>query len=176
MENIDNVEINKPQPLKNEKKPKKGKALHGWSIFFFVLTVLGTILTGIMLILPVFLGIAGIFSGFVWFIVIVFLSLITIFTIWTNEGFKSFIDGWKSFNEKLLDSTNDVGELTTTLIPGILIGGAIIILITWLFLIIGIKTDQVRKKQYKGKIIAHIIMTVIYIVFLIVNLYRYYFL
>lgn len=183
MENIDNKDINKPEPIKKKDRhqetpnnPKKGRALHKWSLFFFVLTCIGTALAGAMLILPFFLVIAGAISVLAWLIVIVFMSIFTLFLIWTSEEAKEFIHNWRLFNESLIDSSKNVQDFANKLIPTMLITGGAFILITWLFLIIGISTDVVRKKKYLGKIIALIVITLIYVVFLFINLKNYNFL
>ena len=69
MENQDNIDINKPEPLQKKKlskkekrhtdfpgNPVKGRGLYKWSKFFFVLTILGTVLTGFVLVLPALLA------------------------------------------------------------------------------------------------------------------------
>ena len=182
MDNEENKN-NIPQPLAKKKMsrkerrhtdfphdPVKGRALHKWSTFFFVLTIIGTVLAGITLVLPIFLVIVGLISALAWVVVIAFVSIFTLFMIWTSEDAKSFFNGWRVFNEKLLDSSNNAQGFAQSVIPAMLISGGAIILITWLFLIIGRCTDAERKKKYVGKIIALSIITVIYIVFLIFNL------
>lgn len=104
------------------------------------------------------------------------MSIFTLFLIWTSEEAKEFIHNWRLFNESLIDSSKNVQEFANKLIPTMLITGGAFILITWLFLIIGISTDVVRKKKYLGKIIALIVITLIYVVFLFINLKNYNFL
>lgn len=181
MDNENNINI--PKPLEKKKvsrkerrhtdfpnDPVKGRVFYKWSSFFFVLTCIGVTLTGITLVLPVFLTIVGIISVFAWLIVIVVISLFTLFMIWNSEDAKAFIHGWREFNDGLFDSTKNVQEFSSNVIPIILISGGIVILITWLFIIIGRITDSERKKKYTGKIIALSIITLLYIVFLIINL------
>ena len=174
--------VNTPKPLENKKmsrkerrhtnfphNPVKGRALYKWSNFFFVLTCIGTALAGITLALPVFITILSVLSVLVWLLFIVFVSIFTLFTIWANEDAKTFVHEWQLFNEKLFDSSKNADEFAKSVIPIFLIVGAVIILITWLFTIIGRCTDTERKKKYLGKIIALSIITLLYIVFLIIN-------
>lgn len=178
-------EQNVPKPLeKNRKKmsrkerretdfpndPVKGRAFHGWAKFFFVLTCIGVIFAGAMIALPIFMVLFGAISVIVWLAVVAFASLITVFMIWTSEDAKSFFGGWADFNSKLLTSSQKVLDFAQKAIPYVLISGGIIIFITWVFQIVGISTDKVRKKKYVGKIIALSIFTVCYIVFLAVIL------
>ena len=174
--------VNTPKPLDNKKmsnkerihtyfphNPVKGRALYKWSNFFFVLTCIGTVLAGITLALPVFITILSVLSVLVWLLFIVFVSIFTLFTIWANDDVKTFVHEWQLFNEKLFDSSKNVDEFAKSVIPIFLIVGAVNILFTLLFVIIGRCTDVERKKKYLGKIIALSIITLLYIVFLIIN-------
>ena len=175
--------VNTPKPLENKKmsrkerrhtdfpnNPVKGRAFYKWSNFFFVLTCIATILAGITLVLPIFLTIVGVISVLAWLVVIVFMSIFTLFMIWTSEDAKTFIHEWRLFNEKLFDSSKSVQEFSNSVIPVVLISGGVIILVAWLFVIVGRVTDSERKKKYTGKIIALSVITLLYIVFLIINL------
>jgi len=152
--------------------PVKGRAFHSWAKFFFVLTCIGVGITGAMLILPFFLVLFGICSVLLWFCVVAFATIFTIGLIWTTEGMQTLNANWMAFNEALFDVSNNTYSFAAYAIPGILISGGIIIFATWLFLIVGINSDPERKKKYKAKIIAMIIFTVLYVVFLVLNLIR----
>ena len=187
MDNNENIKINKPQPLNNKKMsrkerknanlpddPIKGRALHKWTAFFFVLTCIGAVLTAAMLALPVLLALFGIVSVLLWLVVIVVASIFTLFLIWTTDEMKNFSSSWREFNDKIFTSSNATNELALRLIPSILISGGVIILITWIFVIVGLNVDQERHKKYKGKMIALIVISVIYLIFLAINIYVHY--
>ena len=167
-------ETNVPKPLDNKDASRKGRALSKWSTFFLVLACIATMLVAAMLVLPVFLAVAGIFSVFIWFVVAAIISIFTVFMIWTNKDAKAFFDSWNSFNGKLINSSNEVNDFTHNIIPIFLISGGALLIITWLFLIIGVLTDQARKKKYLTKIIVLIVFTLLYLLFLFINLKNYY--
>ena len=189
MENQDNIDINKPEPLQKKKlskkekrhtdfpgNPVKGRGLYKWSKFFFVLTILGTVLTGFVLVLPALLALLSGFILVLWFVVVVVVSLFTIFLIWSTDEGKSFFNGWREFGTTLFNSATDVEKYTNSLIPTILIIGGSLIIVAWSFISIGFCTDKARKKKYIGMMIALGIVTLIYVLFLIINLRKYYFL
>ena len=147
-----------------------GKALNAFSKLFFVLTIIGTVLTGVMVFLPIFLAIVGILSTILWLLAVIIVSIFTIGIIWTSEDFKSFNSGWMAFNTSMFNSTNKVTEFALSVIPSILVSGAIIIALSWLFTILGSCFDKIRRKKYKGRIIGLSIISVIYIAFLILNI------
>ena len=184
-ENIENLEEkeldeeeNKPdsQPIQQvEEKPvyedkAGGRALNAFSKLFFVLTIIGTILTGVMVFLPILLAIVGVISTIVWILGIIVISVFTIGLIWTVEEFKAFNSGWMDFNTKMFNSSNSINEFVMKVIPFVLISGGVIIALTWLFTILGAVFDKFRLNKYKGRIIALSIITVIYIVFLVLNI------
>ncbi len=162
-------ETNVPKPLDNKDASRQGRALSKWSTFFLVLACIATMLVAAMLVLPVFLAVAGIFSVFIWFVVAAIISIFTVFMIWTNKDAKAFFDSWNSFNGKLI-----VNDFTHNIIPIFLICGGALLIITWLFLIIGVLTDKARKKKYLTKIIVLIVFTLLYLLFLFINLKNYY--
>ena len=157
-------------PNNEEEDTLGGKTLNAFSKLFFVLTIIGTVLTGVMVFLPIFLAIVGIFSTLLWLIGVVFVTVFTLGIIWTSNDFKSFNEGWMSFNTSMFNSSNSLTEFALGVIPFILISGAVIISLSWLFTILGRVFDKIRIKRYKGRIIGLSIITVIYIVFLVLNI------
>lgn len=147
-----------------------GRALNAFSKLFFVLTIIGTVLAAVMVFLPIFLAIVGVVSTIFWIVAIIFLSVFTIGLIWTSEDFKSFNTGWMDFNSRMFNSTNTLAEFALKAIPFVLISGGIIIAFSWVFTILGAVFDKFRKNKYKGRIIGLAIITVIYIVFLVLNI------
>ena len=147
-----------------------GRALNAFSKLFFVLTIIGTILAAVMVFLPIFLAIIGVVSTIFWLVAIIFLSIFTIGLIWTSEDFKSFNTGWMDFNSRMFNSTNTLTEFALKTIPFVLISGGIVIAIGWQFTILGAVFDKFRKNKYKGRIIGLSIITVLYIVFLVINI------
>ena len=164
------TEQNVPIEEEKEEETLGGKALYAFSKLFFVLTVIGTVLTGVMVFLPIFLAIIGILSTLLWLIGIIFVSIFTIGLIWTSEDFKSFNNGWMSFNSGLFNSSNALTDFANSAIPFVLISGGVIIGLSWLFTILGRCLDKIRIKKYKGRIIGLTIITVVYIIFLILNI------
>lgn len=147
-----------------------GRALNAFSKLFFVLTIIGTVLAAVMVFLPIFLAIIGIISTIVWILGIIIVTVFTIGLIWTSNDFKSFNDGWMAFNTSMFDSSNSLNEFAMSMIPFVLVSGGIIIGLSWLFTILGRVFDKFRMNKYKGRIIGLSIITVIYIVFLVLNI------
>ena len=147
-----------------------GRALNAFSKLFFVLTIIGTILAAVMVFLPIFLAIVGIISTIIWILGIILVTVFTIGLIWTSNDFKSFNDGWMAFNTSMFDSSNSLNEFAMSMIPFVLVSGGIIIGLSWLFTILGRVFDKFRMNKYKGRIIGLSIITVIYIVFLVLNI------
>lgn len=190
--NQETPEVNKPVPLdqlpnKKQKKkmsrkerrvtdfpgdPVKGRTFYSWAKFFFVLTCLGTGIVGAMIILPFFITLFGIFSVIAWLVLIVAGTIFTLGMIWLSDDTKSFFGEWQKLNEKTLDASNNIYSFVEKSIPAILISGGVVILISWLFIILGLNKDPDRKKKFKGMMIALIVITVIYVIFLAINLIR----
>ena len=147
-----------------------GRVLNGFSKLFFVLTIIGTILAAIMVFLPIFLAIVGVVSTIVWIFGIIIVSIFTIGLIWTSEDFKAFNSGWMDFNSRMFERTNSLTEFATSMIPFVLVSGTAVIAISWLFTILGAVFDKIRFRRYKSRIIGLSIITVIYIVFLVLNI------
>lgn len=192
---VQEVKINKPIPLdqigkntpipskkkmsRKERKvtdfphdPVKGRTFYKWAKFFFGLTCFGTVMAGFMLALPIFLAIVGLFSALLWIFYIIFVSLFTLFLIWTSSDAKSFIEGWGAFNESLFNAAETTHGWYKASIVWILISGAVVIFTTWILLIVGNVKDKERHKGYVGRMIATGIITFVYIVFLVLNIYN----
>lgn len=171
-------EENKPVSLPVQQVEEKpiyedtagGRALNAFSKLFFVLTIIGTVLAAVMVFLPIFLAIVGIISTIIWILGIILVTVFTIGLIWTSADFKSFNEGWMAFNTSMFDSSNSLNEFAMNMIPFVLISGGIIIGLSWLFTILGKVFDKFRNNKYKGRIIALTIITVIYLVFLVLNI------
>ena len=160
-------------PSKRKKKadePKEYKALKGWSKFFFVLTCIVSGLFGASIALPLFLAIFGAFSAFLWIMFIIFGTIVTIGLMWTSGDIKAFIHGWQDFNDKVFNQSNVVIDAVTQALPIASIIGAVIILITWILVLVGVSKDKNRKKLYKGFIIALSILTTIYVVLALISI------
>ena len=170
----DNNPVNLPVQQVEEKPIYEdtagGRALNAFSKLFFVLTIIGTILAAVMVFLPIFLAIVGIISTIIWILGIILVTVFTIGLIWTSNDFKSFNDGWMAFNTSMFDSSNSLNEFAMSMIPFVLVSGGIIIGLSWLFTILGRVFDKFRMNKYKGRIIGLSIITVIYIVFLVLNI------
>lgn len=152
--------------------PVKGRALHKWAVFFFVLTCIGTGLTGAMIVLPFFIVLFGLVSVIVWLVCLAFFTIFTLGLIWLSDETKIINQNWMNFNNSLFNSTNTIYEFALRVIPSILVSGGILIAISWMFLILGFNLDNERKKKYKAKMIALGIITAIYITFLVINVIR----
>lgn len=170
-------EENKPTTLpvtqveeEEEEDTLGGKALNAFSKLFFVLTIIGTVLAAVMVFLPIFLVIVGVISTILWIFGIIIVSIFTLGLIWTSSDFKSFNEGWMAFNTSMFNSTNSLTEFAISLVPFILISGGIIIALSWLFTILGRVFDRFRINKYKGRIVGLTIITVLYIIFLVLNI------
>ena len=147
-----------------------GKALNAFSKLFFVLTIIGTVLAAIMVFLPIFLVIIGIISTIIWILGIIVLTVFTLGLIWTSKDFKSFNEGWMAFNTSMFNSSNSLNEFAMSVVPFVLVSGGIIIALSWLFTILGRVFDKIRINKYKGRIVGLTIITVLYIIFLVLNI------
>lgn len=164
--------ISPPPPGKLEKKPKnqEGKALKGWSIFFFVLTCISTFFVVATTALPFFIIIFGLLMGLIWFIFVVGGSVFTIGLMWTIDGIKSFNAGWIELLGNIFESPKVVAESLSKAIPIIIVFGGVIILITWIFMIVGITTNKNRKKYYTVMMIILGVISLLYIVVTILSI------
>lgn len=159
-----------PQNQPPVEELEEGKIINAFSKAFFVLTIIGTVLAAITVFLPFFLIIIGIFSVLFWFIAIVFVTVFTLGIIWTFDETKAINAAWMAFNGNLFNSSATVAGFAESVIPFILISGAIVISLAWLFTIIGFCTTQSQRKKYVGRIVGLIIITVLYIAFLVINI------
>ena len=150
-----------------------GRALNVFSKLFFILTIIGTVLTGVMIFLPIFLGIVGVISIIAWLFGMIFLSIITVGLIWTIDEFKKFNDGWMNFNTSMFNSTVATTNFANNVLPYVLISGGVIISLCWLFTILGRVLDKFRRKKYSGRITFLAVITSIYVGFLVLNLILY---
>ena len=164
-------EVSAPAIIPQNQPPvEEGKIINAFSKAFFVLTIIGTVLAAITVFLPFFLIIIGIFSVLFWFIAIVFVTVFTLGIIWTFDETKAINAAWMGFNGNLFNSSATVAGFAESVIPFILISGAIVISLAWLFTIIGVCATQSQRKKYVGRIVGLIIITVLYIVFLVINI------
>ena len=161
-----------PPPGKLEEKPKnnEGKTLKGWSVFFFVLTCISTFLVITTTALPFFIIIFGLLMGLIWFIFAVGGSVFTIGLMWTVDGVRSFNAGWMAFLGSIFESPKVVAESVDKAIPIIMILGGVIIIITWIFMIVGIATDKNRKKYYTAMMIILGVISLLYIAVTILSI------
>lgn len=164
--------ISPPPPRKLEEKPKnnEGRALKGWSIFFFVLTCISTFLVVATTALPFFITIFGLLMGLIWFIFVVGGSIFTLGIMWTVDGIKSFNAEWMAFLGNIFESPKVVAESLSKVIPIIMIFGGVIILITWIFMIVGVTTDKNRKKYYTVMMIILGVISLLYTVVTILSI------
>ena len=172
----ENVQIITPPPpgkLPDESdnnEVKEGKALKGWSLFFFILTCVITTVVAASIALPFFIIIFGLIAGLLWFLFVAVGTIFTIGLMWTIDGIRSINDGWLSLLEQVFNSSNTVVEVVSKAIPIIVIIGAVIILITWVFMIVGRATDKNRKKYYTAMLIVLSFLSVLYIIIAIITI------
>ena len=149
---------------------KEGKALKGWSLFFFILTCIVTTIVAASIALPFFIIIFGLIAGLLWFLFVAVGTIFTVGLMWTIDGVKSINDGWLAFLNQVFNSSNTVVEAVSKAIPIIAIMGGVIILITWIFIIVGRATDQNRKKYYTAMLIVLSFLSVLYIIIAIITI------
>lgn len=161
-------------PDKNEEATpeelKKGKALKGWSLVFFIFSCIATALIAMSIVLPFFIIIFGLISGLVWFLFIVLGTVFTIGLMWTVDAVKEFNQGWMAFNDKLFNSSETILNSLIGAIPVMAVVGAVIMLITWILMIIGISTDKNRKKYYTAMLIVLGVLSLLYIIIAIISI------
>lgn len=172
----ENYQIYTPPPpgkLPNDSdnnSAKEGKALKGWSLFFFIFSCVITTIIAASIALPFFIIIFGLIAGLLWFLFVVVGTIFTIGLMWTIDGVKSINDGWLAFLNQVFNSSNTVVEAVTKAIPIIAIIGGVIILITWIFMIVGRATDKNRKKYYTAMLIVLSFLSVLYIIIAIITI------
>ena len=149
---------------------KEGKALKGWSLFFFILTCIVTTIVAASIALPFFIIIFGLIAGLLWFLFVAVGTIFTVGLMWTIDGVKSINDGWLAFLNQVFNSSNTVVEAVSKAIPIIAIMGGVIILITWIFMIVGRATDQNRKKYYTAMLIVLGFLSILYIIIAIITI------
>ena len=155
---------------KKKEEPKEGLALKKWGLFFFVLSCISAALVAASLALPFFIAIFGIVSVIAWLAVVAVISIFTIGLVWTIDEVKTMNSNWMAFNNWLFNSTEAVANSAAKAIPILSIVGGAILLITWLFMVLGITTDKNRKKHYLGLIIALGIITLVFIAIAIITI------
>lgn len=149
---------------------KEGKALKGWSLFFFILACVVTTIVAASIALPFFIIIFGLIAGLLWFLFVAVGTIFTVGLMWTIDGVKSINDGWLAFLNQVFNSSNTVVEAVAKAIPIIAIMGGVIILITWVFMIVGRATDQNRKKYYTAMLIVLGFLSILYIIIAIITI------
>lgn len=155
---------------KKKEEPKEGLALKKWGLFFFVLSCISVALVAASLALPFFIAIFGIVSVIAWLAVVAVISIFTIGLVWTIDEVKTMNSNWMAFNNWLFNSTEAVANTAAKAIPILSIVGGVILLVTWLFVILGIATDKNRKKYYRGLIIALGVLTLAFIAIAIISI------
>lgn len=149
---------------------KEGKTLKGWSLFFFILACIVTTIVAASIALPFFIIVFGLIAGLLWFLFVAVGTIFTVGLMWTIDGVKSINDGWLAFLNQVFNSSNTVVEAVSKAIPVIAIIGGVIILITWVFMIVGRATDQNRKKYYTAMLIILSFLSVLYIIIAIITI------
>ena len=149
---------------------KKGKGLKGWSLFFFILSCIATGLIGASIALPFFIIVFGLLSALLWFCFIFIGSVITLGMMWIPDSTKEFNRSWIAFNDKLFNSSQSIIDAVTGAIPVMAVVGAVIMTITWIFMIIGISTDKNRKKYYTAMLIVLGVLSLVYIIIAIISI------
>ena len=172
-------EIVTPEPIeplprkrgrRKKEEPKEGKALKGWALFFFILSCIMTGIIAASIALPFFMMVFGIISALCWVIFVVIGTVFTLGMMWLIDGMGDFNAGWMAFNEKLFDSSNTIVEMAAKAIPLLSIIGGSIVLITWLFMVIGISTDKNRKKFYTAMLIVLGVLSLAYIAIAVITI------
>ena len=153
-----------------KEEPKEGKALKSWALFFFVISCIMTGIVAASIALPFFIVLFGILSALCWILFIVVGTVFTLGMMWLVDGMQEFNEGWMAFNNKLFDSSNAIANVAASAIPIFSIVGGSIVAITWLFMVIGLVTDNNRKKFYTAMIIVLSVLSFIYIAIAIITI------
>ncbi len=150
--------------------PKEGRALKGWSTFFFVLSIISLALVASSFALPLLIVIVGVLAAMLWLVWFLFGSIITLGMMWLSDETKKFNQWCLDTMNKIFDAANNSAELGMKIVPIVVIVGAALFLITWTFMIIGFNVDKVRHKHYKGMLIALGVITGVFILLAILAL------
>ena len=170
------LEVSEREYRKQHKKdpkpdnPKEGRVLKGWSSFFFVMSVIFTALVASTFALPFIIVVFGLFSALFWICWIVIVTVFTLGMVWLSDDTKKFNQGWMDFNNRIFDVGNSASEFGMSVVTTLVITGVVFFLITWLLMIIGLNKDQVRKRHYKGMVIALGIITFLFIALSVISL------
>lgn len=143
--------------------PKEGRALKGWSNFFFIMSIISTALVGSTFALPLIVVIFGLMSALFWICWLLIGTIITVGLMWMSDDTKKFNQGWMDFNNRIFDTSNSVSEFGMSIVTTLVIAGALFFVITWILMMVGINKDEVRHKHYKGMMIALGIISFIFI-------------
>jgi len=132
------------------------KLLH----FLQVLALILAILYVAMPVLTFLKVIFGLVLGLIFGLLVMVISIFTLFTIWLDDDFKAFSDQCFGLVERLMnDDGSTLIKLQEYYLPFILIGGSIC-LFSFLHNWIGYSN---HKELYKGKFISSLVMLLVFI-------------
>ena len=157
---------NDPRP----DNPKEGRVLKRFSNFFFVLSCISLFFIVATFILPFLIALVGVFSALLWVCFILIGTVCTLGMMWLSDGVKDFNQWWMDANNSMFDAGNNVQAWGSKIIPPVAIVGTILIVITWIFIIVGFNVDQARHRHYKGKLIALSIISGLFVIGAIITL------
>ena len=157
---------------KKEKKPKrKITKLERFSTFLLVMTILITVILFFLSISPFAIILFGLALGMLYGILVVVCTICSIGTVWVIEPFNQFCNFMNEFLLKCFNQDPSTLIVMKQISIYVIITGAV-------FLIGGLVLDvikfgqnkklQVEKNPYKGKMIAQIIVSAIFLALAII--------
>ena len=155
-------------PEEEPKLNKKGKPKKSFYLGNLLITLSGIALgiMGAMALVPLLTFFAGVVAAIFFALIILGASLFTLFIIWGNPEFKSFVDGYSEFLGKLFKNeiTDVFYSVAKSIYLYLLIIGLFILLTTLIYCIIKKKKDDKKSAVKTGQLIASIIMLILFIV------------
>ena len=152
----------KPQDLAKNRKRKTAK--QKWSNTLLTLSIIAVIYAITYSFSGLILGLPVAVLWIAWFTIVFIVTVVTIGMIWLSDDFKSFNNGFKSFNESLTNCTCSVIGFIYNIFQYISAFFALCIITFLIFTIVNYKRQQDKKEGYKGKLIWAIVLTVIFVI------------
>ena len=152
----------KPQDLAKNRKRKTAK--QKWSNTLLTLSIIAVIYAITYSFSGLILGLPVAVLWIAWFMIVFIVTVVTIGMIWLSDDFKSFNNGFKSFNESLTNGTGSVMGFMYKIFPYLASFFGLCVIAFLILSIIGFKKQQDKKEGYKGKLIWAIVLTVIFVI------------
>ena len=158
--------------IKKEATPKpKQSLLKKLSKIFVALSILATVYAGIFILTPLIIVVPASILYVIWFAIVAVVSICTIGLIWINEGWRDFSHGFLDFNNKIMNFANNTTEFMANTFIGVSATLGLCVLISIAISAFGMFSGRFRAEKYKASFITSILLAVVYIAFIILDVY-----